>query len=414
MASILLKGVLHEGAAHDILIVDNKFAKLEFAGNSEFEADEVLDCSGLAILPPFYNAHTHAAMTLLRGYADDLPLQKWLSDFIWPIENKMQPEDVYAGSRLAILEMIRSGTVFFSDMYWYREETMRAAEEMGIRAAIGVTFAENLPHAPFEEYFQFLHERKLCTELLGLTVSPHAIYTVGPELLEKCAAFARAERLPLHIHLSETRQEVEACLAKTGKLPVEYLASLGAVCENSVFAHCVHMERRELEILSEAGATVVHNPAANLKLSSGLFDMKAMLEAGVKVALGTDGASSNNNLDMHESMKLASLLAKRDDPEVLPAKEALKMATRNGALAYGLDAGEIAVGKLADALLLDLSNERLVPGYNLVSNWVYSADSRALHSVICNGRFLMKNRVVPNEAEIVQAAHEAAARLVKR
>lgn len=412
MASILLKNVLHEGAAHDILIAGNKFAKLELAGSSNLEADEVLDCSGLAILPPFYNAHTHAAMTLLRGYADDLPLQKWLSEFIWPIENKMKPADVYAGSRLAILEMIRSGTVFFSDMYWYREETMCAASEMGIRAAIGVTFAENLPHGPFEDYFQFLHERKLCTARIGVTVSPHAVYTVGPELLKACAAFAKAEHLPLHIHLSETRQEVDDCVAKTGKLPVEYLAALGALGGNSVLAHCVHVSKSERDLLREAGATVVHNPAANLKLSSGLFDMKAMLESGVKVALGTDGASSNNNLDMHESMKLASLLAKREDPEVLPAGEALKIATRNGALAYGIDAGEIAGGKLADALLVDLSNERLVPDYNLVSNWVYSADSRAIHSVICDGNFLMKNRVIPGEEEIVAKAKEAAKRLV--
>lgn len=412
MASLLLKNVLHEGTAQDILIEHGKFSRLEPAGKAVLSASEVFDCSGLAILPPFYNAHTHAAMTLLRGYADDLPLQKWLSEFIWPIENKMRPADVYAGSRLAMLEMIRSGTVFFSDMYWYREETMRAADELGLRAAIGVTFAENLPHGPFEDYFRFLHERTLCTARVGVTVAPHAIYTVGPELLKACAEFARAENLPLHLHLSETRQEVEDCLAKTGKPPVAYLSDLGVLGGNAVLAHCVHVSKPELALLREAGATVVHNPAANLKLASGLFDMRAMLEAGVKVALGTDGASSNNNLDMHESMKLASLLAKRSDPEVLPAGEALKMATRHGAQAYGLDAGEIAVGKLADALLLDLSNERLVPGYNLISNWVYSADSRAIHSVICDGRFLMKNRVVPGEEEILARAREAAKRLV--
>jgi 5-methylthioadenosine/S-adenosylhomocysteine deaminase len=412
----LLLNVLLERELVDISISSGRFQKIVKAGSlnvKEFDDSfKVVDATGLLILPPFYNAHTHAAMTLLRGFADDMPLFRWLSEYIWPLEKKLTAEDVYAGSRLAILEMIRSGTVFFADMYWHREETIRAAEEMGVRAAIGVTFAENLPHAPFEEYFAFLKNRTFESDLIQLSVMPHSIYTVGDALFEKCAAFAKEEGFILHTHLSETEEEVKTCLERTGKMPVEHLYDLGVLGENFVAAHGVHVSEKEMELLASSESTVVHNPASNLKLSSGLFKMQEMLSRNVRIALGTDGASSNNNLDMHEAMKFASLLAKRENPEILPAEEAFKMASRNGALAYGLDAGVIQEGALADALLVDLNNERLVPNYNLISNWVYSADSRSIVSVICNGRFIMENRKIDGEEEIIESAKKTAQRLL--
>jgi 5-methylthioadenosine/S-adenosylhomocysteine deaminase len=283
---------------------------------------------------------------------------------------------------------------------------------MGVRAAIGVTFAENLPHAPFEEYFAFLKNRTFESDLIQLSVMPHSIYTVGDALFEKCTSFAKEEGFILHTHLSETEEEVKNCFKRTGKMPVEHLYDLGVLGENFVAAHGVHVSEKEMELLASSESTVVHNPASNLKLSSGLFKMQEMLSRNVRIALGTDGASSNNNLDMHEAMKFASLLAKRENPEILPAEEAFKMASRNGALAYGLDAGVIQEGALADALLVDLNNERLVPNYNLISNWVYSADSRSIVSVICNGRFIMENRKIDGEEEIIESAKKTAQRLL--
>lgn len=410
--NILLKNVLHNSKQCDILVEGNKFKTIAAANTIASVDAKVVDCSGLAILPPFYNAHCHAAMTLLRGFADDMPLFKWLSEYIWPTEAKLDDELIYAGSRLAILEMIKSGTVFFSDMYWRREQTIRAANEMGIRATIGVTFAENLDSPEhIEENFEFLkNHKKYESDLVKVAAMPHAIYTCGGKLYERAAAVAREENLILHTHLSETLQEVNDCVKANGKSPVAYLADLGVLGKNFVAAHCVHIDENDMRLLAESGSTAVHNPISNLKLASGVFPMASAIKSGMKIAIGTDGASSNNNLDMHEEMKIAAVLAKVNDPEVLPAEMALQMATRNAALAYGLDAGEIAEGRLADCLLIDMNNERLVPNYHLISNWVYSADSRCIRHVMCNGKFVMENGVVPHEQEIV----EDAGRVVKK
>lgn len=385
----------------DILIEGNHFSKIA-SEILDFSADTLIDGKGKAIIPPFYNGHTHAAMSLLRGYADDMPLFKWLNDYIWPAESKITPEDVYAGSRLAILEMIKSGTVFFADMYWDIEETIRAAEEMGVRAAIGVTFMDRLGEKQIEQNFQLLRQWDKSNSLIRLTVAPHAIYTTSESLLLQCAEIAKELNLVLHVHLSETEQEVNDCIAAHGKTPVKWLDSLGILNSNVVAAHVVHVDDEEIAILKERNVTVVHNPVSNMKLSSGIFKSKEMIDAGCHIALGTDGCSSNNNLDMRESMKFASLLAKvRYVPETLPVEDVFRWATVNGAEAFGLNAGIIAEGKLADALLIDLNNERLVPDYHLLSNWVYAADSRCIDTVICNGRFLMQNKYVEKEEEII-------------
>jgi 5-methylthioadenosine/S-adenosylhomocysteine deaminase len=298
--------------------------------------------------------------------------------------------------------MIKSGTVFFSDMYWDIEETIRAAEEMGIRAAIGVTLMDRLGEEKIKQNFQFLRQWDKSNELIQLTVAPHAIYTAGKSLLIQCAQIAQELNMVLHIHLSETEQEVRNCIAAHGTTPVKWLNSIGILNSNVVAAHVVHVDDEEIAILKEHGVTVVHNPVSNMKLSSGYFRTKEMLQSGCRVALGTDGCSSNNNLDMRESMKFASLLAKCNySPETLTVKEIHEWATINGAAAFGLNAGVIAEGKLADALLIDLNNERLVPNYNLLSNWIYAADSRCIDTVICNGRLLMQNKYVEKEEEII-------------
>ncbi|MBQ1709235.1 MAG: amidohydrolase [Bacteroidales bacterium] len=391
MKTLLIKNVLLKDRKTDILVADGRFKSL--CAPEGTRADETLDAEGTAILPPFYNTHTHAAMSLLRGYADDMPLQKWLQDYIWPYENKMTAQDIREGSRLAVREMIRTGTVFFSDMYFEIDQTIAVVQEFGIRAAIGVTFVDSHSKSQQADKLDMLRQWvDPSGGLITLTVAPHAIYTVSPDLLVKCADTARSLGLKLHIHLSETRQEVEDCLRAHGTTPVRYLDSLGFLGPDVIAAHVVHVDEEEAAILASRGVTIAHCPCSNMKLASGIFPYKMLHEAGCRITLGTDGDSSNNNLDMREEMKFAALLAKvsSGDPEVLPAAEALEMATRSGAEAFGLDAGVIREGALADALLVRLDDERMQPCHNLISNWVYAAGSSCIDSVICNGNIVMK------------------------
>ena len=391
MKTLLIKNVLLKDRKTDILVADGRFKSL--CAPEGTRADETLDAEGTAILPPFYNTHTHAAMSLLRGYADDMPLQKWLQDYIWPYENKMTAQDIREGSRLAVREMIRTGTVFFSDMYFEIDQTIAVVQEFGIRAAIGVTFVDSHSKSQQADKLDMLRQWvDPSGGLITLTVAPHAIYTVSPDLLVKCADTARSLGLKLHIHLSETRQEVEDCLRAHGTTPVRYLDSLGSLGPDVIAAHVVHVDEQEAAILASRGVTIAHCPCSNMKLASGIFPYKMLHEAGCRITLGTDGDSSNNNLDMREEMKFAALLAKvsSGDPEVLPAAEALEMATRSGAEAFGLDAGVIREGALADALLVRLDDERMQPCHNLISNWVYAAGSSCIDCVICNGNIVMK------------------------
>ena len=414
MAKTILQSVLFQGKTQDILISGKKFGKVGKALTArDYDKADVVDCKGLAIVPPFYNGHTHAAMTLLRGYADDMPLQKWLMEYIWPFEAKLTSKDIEIGTRLAVLEMIKSGTVFFADMYWHREHSMKVVEEMGIRAAIGVTIAENLSTSGrIEENMKFIRNHCHESDRVKISVMPHSIYLVGEKLFKRCAKVAHEEGMVLHTHLAETLKEVRDCKKQHGCTPVELLDRYGVLDDNLVAAHCVHLTPNDIALMADAGSAAILNPCSNLKLGSGIPKIVQMMDGGMLLGIGTDGASSNNNLDMHEDMKLVSLLAKANGlADALPAGEVLNMATAHVAMAYNIPAGVIGEGLLADALLLDLKNERLNPQHNLVSNWVYAADSNAIHSVICNGKFVMKNRHVDGEEDIVKEANECAMRL---
>lgn len=403
MSEILIRNVLHEGQPSDILIKGNRFSSITPAG-SGMSAETEIDASGMAILPPFYNTHGHAAMTLLRGYADDMELFKWLSEYIWPYEDKLTPEDIYNGSRLAILEMIKSGTVFFSDMYFEIDETARAVDEMGVRAALGVTFMSNHSLALRDEKVAYMKNWKDRTNgRIQLTAAPHAIYTADAGQLMLAANTARELGMKIHIHVSETATEVQNSIKEFGDTPVRYLEKLGFLGPDVIAAHVVHVDDEEIEILKKHGVTISHCPCSNMKLSSGAFRADAMVKAGAKVTIGTDGCSSNNNLDMREEMKFASFLAKvsSGDPELLPAQQVLDWATRNGAEAFGIDAGVIKEGKLADALLVRLDDPKMTPNHNLISNWVYAADTSCIDTVICDGRIIMQGRHVPGEEEIL-------------
>ena len=419
MKKTILKSVLlpKKGASPvraDILIVGKVFEKVNrVLEPADYEGAEVVDCSNFAIMPAFYNGHTHAAMSLLRGFADDMELGKWLNEYIWPTEAKLTDDDIRVGSRLAVLEMIKSGTVFFADMYWHREQTMRVVEEMGIRAAIGVTFAEPLMSAEaWANNVDFLKKHTGESDRVQLVVMPHAIYTVGEEKSAELIELARSENYKIHTHLSETLFEIKTCNEKYGCTPVEFWKRLGGLNSNFSAAHCTHFSASDRKIFAESGATAILNPCSNLKLNSGMPQIAEMLKDGLKLGLGTDGDSSNNNLDMQEEMKTIALLAKYlGTAETLPAEDALDLATCNVANFFGIHAGKIEEGYLADCLLVNLDNERMVPCYNIYSNWVYSANSSAIDSVMCNGKFVMRGRHVEGEEEILREARECAKRL---
>lgn len=401
--TILIKNVLHNNITTNILIEGNRFKNLNAPDSTC--ADTEIDATGMAILPPFYNTHTHAAMTVLRGYADDMALNEWLTEHIWPFEGRMTAEDMYLGTRLAVLEMIKSGTVFFNDMYFNIDITEQAVRELGIRASIGATIIGGHPLSIGEERYDIVRNWQNPTGRIMLTPAPHAIYTVSEALLRSSYALAQETNTRWHIHLSETASEVQDCIKAHGTTPVRYLDKLGVLGPNVIAAHVVHVDDEEIGILKERGVTIAHNPCSNMKLSSGIIPYQKMMDAGLNITLGTDGCSSNNNLDMREEMKVAALLAKvsTQDPACLPAAEVLKWATENGAKAFGIDAGVIEEGKLADALLVNLNNERMTPCHNLISNWVYAADSECIDTVICDGNILMQHRHVDGEEEIIKS-----------
>ena len=389
MERLLIKDVLLDGRTRNILVEGNRFKDLD--APAEVADAQVLDAAGTAILPALYNTHTHAAMTLLRGYADDMPLQKWLQEYIWPYEDKLTPDDILRGSELAAKEMVASGSVFFNDMYFDIEQTIDVVNRTGMRATIGVTVMESHSKAVSEEKKEFVrHWQDPTGGRIRLAMAPHAIYTVGERKLRDCAAFARENGMMIHIHLAETVTEENDCRREHGMTPIRYLDSIGFLGPDVVAAHCVHVDDEEAAILAERGVTISHCPCSNLKLGSGLFPYERLMKAGCRITLGTDGASSSNNLDLREAMKFAALLAKAGgDPELLPAEEVFRWASRNGAEAFGLNAGVVAEGRLADCLLVDLSDIRMQPCHNLVSNFVYAADSRCIKHVVCDGRIIL-------------------------
>ena len=400
MSSIFIKDVLLDGRKTNILIEDNRFVDLaadfdafksQGAQKSAARDFRLINGGGLAILPPFYNTHTHAAMSLLRGYADDMPLKTWLEDHIWPREDKLTPEDIYEGTRMAIREMIRTGSVFMNNMYFDIDEEIRAIEETGIRACVGVTFMDNHSKAQRDSKVDFIRSWKgTPSGRVQIAAAPHAIYTVSEDVLRSVRTIATENNIPIHIHLSETESEVADCIKLHGKTPVKYLDDMGFLGPDVICAHLVHLTDEDIRIIVDRGVVAAHCPCSNMKLSSGIAPMQKLSEAGCRITLGTDGSASNNNLDMREEMKFAALLAKSvGEPTDAPATEVLKWATVNGAQTFGIDAGEIKVGKLADAILVDTENYKMQPCTNLISNWVYSADSSCIDTVICDGRVLM-------------------------
>lgn len=360
-------------------------------------------------------------MTLFRGFGDDMPLMPWLEQKIWPNEAKMTREDVYWGAKLACLEMIKSGTTTFFDMYQRPRVTADVTEEMGLRGIIAGVCFDGFDKEEAEKCKR--HNERLIQDVdnyskrVRFSIGPHAIYTVSGELLKWAHQFAMEHQIPIHLHLAETEGEVKDSLDRFGLTPVRYLYELGVLSPRLIIAHGIYIDDDELRMLADHEVKVVHNPASNMKLASGMyFKFKEMRQLGITVGLGTDGCSSSNNLDMIEAMKLASLLGKawRKDPEALTANEMLQAATAEGAVMFGLKAGQIKEGYLADLCLIDLNTPAFTPNFNFVSNLVYAANGSCVDTVICDGKILMENKKVPGEDEIMEKAAEIAYNLMKR
>jgi 5-methylthioadenosine/S-adenosylhomocysteine deaminase len=380
------------------------------------EGDEVIDAAGMRLVPGLVNGHTHAAMTLFRGYGDDLPLMEWLRDRIWPVEARLDADDVYWGTRLACAEMIRTGTVRFWDMYWQPGATARAVEDAGLRATVGAPLIDGDDPGRVGELRdgarRSLDELAGHGERIASALAPHAIYTVSERSLRWIAEEAGRRELPVHIHVSETEQEVGDCVAAHGARPVAYLDRVGLLGPLTLLAHGVWLDDEELDLVAERGATVVTNPVANLKLAvGGVFRYGAARERGVPVGLGTDGPGSNNSLDLFQEVKFFALLQKHEarDPAATPAADAWDVAA--GRLAPLLGAsGRLGPGEPADFLLLRADAPELCLG-EPIANLVYAASGAVVDTTVVAGHPVMRGGVVQDLDEIRARAIERASRL---
>ncbi len=377
----------------DVVIEGRRYEAIVTGGGVEGEFDRVVEGEGCLLVPGFVNAHTHLAMTLLRGAARDLPLERWLSEEIWPRERKLTAKDVYWASLLGLAEMIRGGTTAFADMYFFMDEVAHAVEEAGLRALLSYGIVAPTPDRidpelnkaeAFAREWEGRAEGRIHTAL-----SPHAPYTCLPEVWQRTAVLAREIRVPIHTHLAETAEEVARIRTEKGKSPAEWLEELGVFSVPVIAAHCVHVSEKDIEILAAHGATAVHCPTSNMRLTCGIAPVHDMLKGGVNVALGTDGAAAAGDLNMIEEMRLASLLAKQraGDPAALPAAEAIRCATARGvaALGWGKELGTIEPGRRADGVLISVNGPHLCPGYDPLTDLVYAAQGADVTAVFVDG-----------------------------
>ncbi|MDX6637457.1 MAG: 5-methylthioadenosine/S-adenosylhomocysteine deaminase [Solirubrobacterales bacterium] len=375
--------------------------------------DEVIDAAGTALLPGFVNAHTHAAMTLFRGHADDRPLMEWLERFIWPVEKRMADDDVYWGTRLACIEMIAGGTTCFWDMYWHAEATARAVEDAGLRAVAAAPLIDDCDPAKSERACSDAEQSLERIAAAGGSLArpgfaPHAIYTVSPESLRWVAERSEELGLPVQIHVSETQAEVEGCLEAHGVRPAFHLDAVGLLGPKTILAHGVWLDDAELELIAARGATVVTNPVANMKLAvGGVFPYLAARDRKVPMGLGTDGAGSNNSLDVLADAKAFALLQKHvaNDPAAVTAGETLRLAV--GAMSPLLAGGGLEVGAPADFLLVRLDSPALSVGA-FDAGLVYAASGAVVDTTVVAGRVLMRAGVIEGAAEVVARARERA------
>jgi 5-methylthioadenosine/S-adenosylhomocysteine deaminase len=417
MDKILLRNITSEGRQVDITVADGLITELVPHSDDYKEAAsgvESVDCTGKVAVPGLINMHTHAAMSLMRGVGEDMYLQDWLKH-IWEIESKIDSDFVYWGTKVAALEMIKTGTTTFNDHYWHAASGKRATEEMGLRGASCYMFLDSFDKDKAElqkdQCRQMYDETASWSPMTIFTIGIHAIYTVSEQTILWAVDFARKHKLRIHIHVAETETEVADCRKAHGGLtPVEYLDSLGVLGPDVIAAHSLWLTDKDIEILGQRKVNCVHNINSNSKLASGYrFKWKELADAGANVCLGTDGCASSNNLDILETMKTTALFQKawRQDPSALPLETLLKMATVNGAKALGVKTGKIEVGYSADIQIIDTDNSFFLSPAPFLANYIYSAHSDCVSSLICGGRFVMRDRKVVGENEILKGARKA-------
>ncbi|MFW5937532.1 MAG: amidohydrolase [Halanaeroarchaeum sp.] len=390
------------------------------AVGDDLEGDDVLEAAGGLVMPGLVNAHTHAAMTLLRGYADDKPLDRWLREDIWPAEAALEPADVRAGTDLALAEMIRSGTTAFADMYFHMPEVVAAVEEAGLKARIAhgiVTVGkdDDAARADLEEGLDVaVAFDGAANGRIQTAFAPHSLTTVSTGLLEEFVPEARAAGVPLHFHANETEDEVEPIVDAHGERPLAYADDLRMLTERDFLAHGVHLDESEIGLLADRGTSVVHCPASNMKLASGMAPVERLLDAGVDVALGTDGAASNNDLDVFDEMRDAAMVGKlaADDASAVPAEAVVRMATEGGNRALGFDGGRVQAGAAADLVVVDFDDPRMTPVHDHVSHLAYAATGTDVRHTVVDGEVLMRDRELTTldlDAVRERAADRAAA-----
>lgn len=412
---------LHESA--DVAIKESKI--IDIGRNLNYKAKKTIDASGSVVMPGLINAHTHAAMTLMRGLADDLPLDIWWNKIMFPIEKKFaSPEFIRIGVSLAAVEMIKSGTTSFSDMYFFEDDAAEVCKKIGIRAFLG----EGLLDFPTPscasadetiKYIENLYKKWKDDPIIHLEVAPHAPYTCSPEVLLKSKSLADKLNLPLHIHIAETQAEVKQIKEKYGKSPVKHLEEIGFLDKNVMAIHCVHLDPHDIEVLAKHKVKVVHCQESNMKLASGTAPIVDILKAKVTCGLGTDGAASNNNLDMFDEIDTTAKFHKvvHMDPTVMDAKTVLKMATIDGAKVLQKEnlIGSLEVGKAADTIVVDFRKPHLTPMYNVYSHLVYSVGGSEVETVIINGKLIMENRklLTIDENKVMDEANKFAEKIKK-
>jgi len=425
--SILIDNVTllgNEVKKGSVLIENDKIIDIS-AKKSQKDAEIVINGDKKVLSPGFINTHTHLSMSLLRGLADDLPLDTWLNDHIWPVEANLTGEYCYAGALLSCVEMIKSGTTTFNDMYFFMDDVAKAVDESGLRGMLSHGMIDlgdgEKRKAEFKETARIIEKcHDTADGRIKVAFGPHAPYTCSEELLKEVRKKADKMGLKIHIHMNETEFEVQQVIETHGARPFEYLEEIEFLSSDVIAAHAVWLSDKEIEIIKERKVSLSHNPASNMKLGSGISPVSKLIHDNINVSLGTDGAASNNNLDMIEEMKIAALLQKvnKMDPTVLPAQKVFEMATINGAKALGLqdEIGTIEVGKKADLVLLDTKTAHLTPFRHPMSHLVYAANGADVDTVICNGEILMQNKElkVLDESKVIKLAEDASKALLSK
>ena len=417
---VLLRNIGLGDSRKDIAISGGLISEIAPAGTLSAAAGcQVEDCIGRQAVPGFVNMHAHSPMTMMRGIGEDVLFHEWLRH-IWEVEENVDREFVYWSTKLACLEMIRSGTTTFNDHYWHFAASQKAAAEMGVRIATGYDLMDRGDgEVARQQRIQCRERTSAAVQQQGplyvCTLAFHAIYSVSEELMLWAGELAREYGIPLHIHLAETAKEVEDCKAAHGGLtPVEYLDRLGLLSDRLIAAHTLHLTPHDVALLGEHRVTCVHNINSNTKLASGYrFLYQELRDAGANICIGTDGAASSNNFDMLEALKTSALVQKawRNDPAAMPLPELISMATANGARALGLNSGTLEVGRIADICIVDTDSVAFLSPAPFLANYIYSAHSDCIESVLVNGRFVMRHREIEGEREIMEQARRVMSKI---